>query len=178
MTVVFDASFLIPLLDEDAQLDDPLLRRKVNHLVTELHKTREVIVVPTPALSEYLAGAGAAGPKILQILTTNARFRVAPFDTTAAVEAAADLAAAKAAGDKKGGVDAPFQKIKFDRQIIAVARVMGCTRIFSNDPHFKTLVGMRGPEVVNFADLPEPPQDVQLKLQLDVAPEQPSEDAD
>lgn len=35
MTVVFDASFLIPLLDEDAQLGDPSVRPKVNYLVAE-----------------------------------------------------------------------------------------------------------------------------------------------
>lgn len=174
MTVVFDASFLIPLLDEDAQLGDPSVRPKVNYLVAEFHKAREVIVVPTPALSEYLAGAGAAGPKYLQILTGSAHFRVVPFDTLAAVEAAADLASAIAAGDKKGGAAAPFQKIKFDRQIIAVARVTGSARIYSNDPHFKTLVGPRGPEVVNFDELLEPPQDAQLKMRLDL----PLENAD
>lgn len=176
MAVVLDASFLIPLLDENARIDVPDARKKVNYLVAELEKAREVIVVPTPALSEFLSGADEAGPKYLQIIAASARFQVADFDTLAAVEAAAEIVEAKRAGDKKGGVDASWQKIKFDRQIIAIARVTGVTKIYSHDPHFKTLVGLKGPEVVDFSDLPLPPEGAQMAMNF--SPEEDSEPAE
>jgi predicted nucleic acid-binding protein len=168
MTVVFDASFLIPLLDENARIDVPDARSKVSFLFAELDKAREVILVPTPALAEFLTGAGEAAPKYLQIITSSARFRVEPFDTLAAVELAADTARAKEAGDKKGSIDAPWQKVKFDRQIVAIARVHAARLIYSNDPHFGPLVGQRGPQVVDFAALPMPPEPPQLAMDLNL----------
>ena len=61
--VVFDASFLIPLLDPQVKgvgkVDGRLL-----HLINTLDKQKDVIIVPTPALSETLIGAGDAAPEI------------------------------------------------------------------------------------------------------------------
>jgi hypothetical protein len=109
--------------------------------------------------------AEAAGPAWVRILGNSARFRVAPFDTLAAVEAATMTAEAIKAGDKLGGVQPGsnvWQKVKFDRQIIAVSRVQGATVIYSHDPDMKTLVGPVGPQVLSLADLPLPPQDAQI----------------
>ena len=55
--VVFDATFLMLFLDPKVKNgvgDNP----RVDHLVETLTKSRERIVVPTPALSELLVGAG------------------------------------------------------------------------------------------------------------------------
>jgi hypothetical protein len=51
MTVTFDASFLIPMLDDKAPEAVTGARRRVRYLVSELEKSKDVIVVPTPALS-------------------------------------------------------------------------------------------------------------------------------
>jgi hypothetical protein len=60
--VAFDASFLIPLLDPKVKgigdVDGRLLQ-----LVSTLDKQKATIIVPTPALSETLIGAGDAAPK-------------------------------------------------------------------------------------------------------------------
>jgi hypothetical protein len=76
--------------------------------------------------------------------------------------------AAIKAGDKLGGVTAGWQKVKFDRQIIAIARVQGANRIYSHDPDLKTLVGAAGPQVLALDDLPNPPADAQLDLKFDI----------
>jgi hypothetical protein len=55
--VVFDSSFLIPLLDPQVkgvgEVDERLL-----HLIATLDRQKDIIIVPTPALSETLIGAG------------------------------------------------------------------------------------------------------------------------
>lgn len=165
--VVFDATFLIPLFDQKANEPEPGARRKLKYLFDELCREKARIVVPTPALSEYLVGAGEAGPKYLAIMGRSANFRIADFDTKAAVETAARIREAKDDGDKRSGCKEDWQVIKYDRQIIAIAVVEGVSRIYSNDPHFKKLVGPKGPQVVAFADLPDPPELDQKEMHFD-----------
>jgi hypothetical protein len=62
--VVFDASFLIPLFDPKANEPEPGARRKLNYLFSELEKTKARIVVPTPALSEYLVRGWSCWAKV------------------------------------------------------------------------------------------------------------------
>lgn len=169
--VVFDASFLIPLFDKNANEPEPGARRKLNYLFAELERSKARIVVPTPALSEYLVRAGEAGPRYQAVISNSSAFRVAVFDTRAAVEAATMVKEAIDAGDKRLGLATPGQQIKFDRQIIAIARVEGVSRIYSNDSDLKTLVGTNGPQVLAFADLPEPPESDQKEMHFESADE-------
>jgi len=162
--VVFDASFLIPLLDEKAPELVPAARKKVRFLLSTINKANEVIVVPTPALSKLLVKAGEAGPEWIRILSKSARFKIAAFETLAAIEAAQMTAGAIAAGDKKGGVTSGWQKVKFDRQIIAIARVAGVEYVYSHDPDLKMLAS-GNPEVQSFDDLPLPPAGAQADME-------------
>ncbi len=161
--VVFDTTFLIPLLDPRAPEPIQAARLKIRHLINELEKAKEVIAIPTPALSELLTKAGAAGPEWIRILSSSARFRIVAFETLAAVEAALMTEAAIARGDKKSGLK-DWGKVKFDRQIIAIARVTGSRCIYSHDAHFKTLVGTGGPQVLDLDDLPLPPAGAQIDM--------------
>ncbi|WP_154820077.1 hypothetical protein SR858_26740 [Duganella zoogloeoides] len=54
-------------------------------------------------------------------------FIIVPFDEKAAVECAINVADALAAGDKKGAERRTLAKIKFDHQIVAIAKVNGAT---------------------------------------------------
>src|SRR5215207_5601583 len=101
--VVFDASFLIPVLDP--QVKGVEGNPRLEHLIATLDKQRAVIVIPTPALSETLIGAGEAAPKYLDILGKTSRLRIAPFGERAAIEAAARHREAIRAGDKKEGLE-------------------------------------------------------------------------
>jgi predicted nucleic acid-binding protein len=166
--VVFDASFLLPLLSNKAHVSIAGAHGRVAYLYAQLSKTKEPIVVPTPALAEVLAKARAATAEYIRILTKTAAFRVVPFDTKAAIELSQQFELAAATGDKRGGVPAEVSrhKIKFDRQIISIARATESRVIYSDDPDFKKLVGGKGPEVIDFASLPEPAEDAQLDLGL------------
>jgi hypothetical protein len=136
--VVFDADFLILLLQPDQQLTNPTTKEpltrvpdRFNELLKSLQKRREKIIVPTPALSEVLVlVSDRANDYLMEIINTYG-FEIASFDTRAAIEAAIAAAAAKQRGDKKGGSKETWAKIKFDRQIVAIAKVKGATAIYS-----------------------------------------------
>jgi predicted nucleic acid-binding protein len=152
--VIFDASYLIPLLDPRVKgiSDNP----RVNHLFATLEKAKAKIIIPTPALSEVLIGAGDAAPKYLEIINRSARFKVVPFGERAAVEAAAAHREAIDAGNKKEG-DISWAKIKFDRQIMAIAKVEGADCIYSDDGDLVRLGQKDGISVVALDQLPHPP---------------------
>jgi hypothetical protein len=67
-------------------------------------------------------------------------------------------------GNKRGGSDATWAKVKYDRQIVAIAKVHGATTIYSDDGDIATLGKRAKIEVVSLAELPLPPQKAQLDL--------------
>jgi hypothetical protein len=91
------------------------------------------IIIPTPALSELLVRAGDDMQSLVNMLQKSAVFHIVPFDTLAAIEVAAMTQRAIDNGDKRGGVDCSWAKIKYDRQIIAIAKVHRATAIYSDD---------------------------------------------
>lgn len=153
--VVFDTSFLVPLLDP-AIKGSGEVRPKLKHLIDTLDRQRDVVIIPTPALSEVLIGAGDTASRYLDILSKTPRFRIAPFGTRAAVEAAERHRRAIHASDKKEGMES-WSKLKFDRQIIAIAKVEGAERMYSNDGDVYRLGQADGLVVVRLEDLPDPP---------------------
>ena len=103
---------------------------------------------------------------MLQI-TQSMWFEVAPFDQRAAVESALALKRAlKSVKGKKLGSTSSWQKIKVDRQIVAIAKVYGVTTVYSTDPDVLNLSRESGIEAIHAADLPPPPvAEVQLTLE-------------
>jgi len=177
--VVFDANFLIYFLDPKIKGGVGSALR-IDHLVATIQKTGERIVVPTPALSELLVKAGEAGPKYLEIIARSKFFRIAEFGERAAVEAAALTRDAIASGGKRGATpEAEWAKVKFDRQIVAIARVVGAKTIYTNDQQLAAHARAAGLEAITPDDLPEPPAPPQLEMRLDpIEPEQSSDDDD
>ncbi len=148
----------------------------------ELHdQTAKIVaVIVRDALSELLVRAGDAGPKYLEIITRSKFFRVAEFGERAAVEAAALTRDAFAIGAKRGATpEADWGKVKFDRQIVAIARVLGASTIYTNDGQLAQHAKAVGVEAIGLADLPEPPVAPQLEMPLDpIEPEPPSSDGE
>jgi hypothetical protein len=76
-----------------------------------------------------------------------------------------------------------WAKVKFDRQIVAIAKVVGATVIYSDDKDVATLAKKQGIETIGVADLPLPKEDAQMTLQLEghadaQAPRAPQEEGD
>jgi hypothetical protein len=116
----------------------------------------DAVVVPTPVLAEVLVKAEEGAPGVLEQLHGQARVRVRPFDERAAVEVALMTRDALASGDKRSGSDQPWQKVKYDRQIIAIARVAGATRIYADDAGLTSFARTLGIDVVSTWELPIP----------------------
>lgn len=155
VTVVFDTTYLVPLLDARVKgvSDDP----RVSYLFETLEKLKAKIIIPTPALSEVLIGAGDAAPKYLEIIARSARFKVVPFGDRAAVEASDAHRRAINVGDKREGTDTTWAKVKYDRQIMAIAKVENADCVYSNDPHLVSMGRRDGIPVTTLAELPNPP---------------------
>lgn len=178
MTVLFDTSVLILALQPNAKppldpsTDKPVehAKQRVEYLIKTLSKAKAKVIIPSPVLSELLVGAGAAGPQYIQELQKSP-FRVSPFDTRAAIE----CADAMANHGTKGKSAETRAKVKFDRQIVAIAKVERVDAIYSDDDHIHKLGAQAGLKVVRTFELELDPDEAQHKLPL-VPRVEPDED--
>jgi predicted nucleic acid-binding protein len=127
MAVVFDASVLIDLFNKRLTGDR---RARLDHLVESLRKARTKVLIPTPALAEFLVRAGKARELYLNEITNASSFSIESFDQRAAIECALLLEEAWARGQKS---KVTHTKFKFDWQIVAIAASRNATAIYSDD---------------------------------------------
>jgi hypothetical protein len=135
--------------------------KRIERLLSEL-TAADTIIIPTPVLAEVLVQADEGGPALLAALGAQARMKVRPFSERAAVETAAMTREAMQAGDKRGGSPAPWQKVKVDRQVVAVARVENATRIYADDSNLVEFARRLGMDVFSTWELPMPEQEENL----------------
>lgn len=167
-TICVDANFLVALLDLDSKWVSEETRSRISYFVAMLDIAKSVIVVPTPAVAEYLVKANQAGLLSLKKLQGRALVRICDFNLASAYECALlDGAAMNGQQDKKDGSDSSWQKIKIDRQIVAIARVNSCTAMISNDESVAANCNRLGIDIFRFDDLPLPPEPAQKELPLD-----------
>jgi len=172
--VVFDTTVLLPVLwpgipvPNHPQTGQPVerFRDRIDCLVAHLDQSRTKIIIPTPVLSELLVRAGAAGPEYLAQINAQSVFRIVAFDQRAAVEVAAMAKKAIDSGDKRGGVDATWNKIKFDRQIVAIAKVEGAVALYSDDAGVRVFGKGVGLTVIGSWELPLPPEETPTLFDL------------
>lgn len=160
--VVFDATALIDLFHPRTHSDR---KAKLEHLIAELQHTKTKIVVPTPALSEFLARSGKVRDAYYSRLSTSAAFMIMAFDSRAAMECALMLDAALTGGDKRANFRT-WAKAKFDWQIVAIARVANARTIYSEDGDIARIGKRYGLVVSKTDDLPLPDSERQGKLDL------------
>jgi predicted nucleic acid-binding protein len=171
--VVIDATILMLFLRPEVSIPAGpggvrvnLARERIEFLIQQLEKARTKIIVPTPVLSEVLVRAGSvASQEIVEKLNSLAVFRVESFDARAAIEVAAmtrrDL---DRAGNKRGKATGPWAKIKYDRQIVAIAKIARATTIYSDDADIRAIAGAEDIQVVGIAELPVPEESRQGNL--------------
>ena len=163
MILAVDSSALIllvnpaanPPVDPKTKLPVAHARERVEMFLAGLSAT-DTLIIPTPVLAEVLVGAEEGGPGLLEAISGMARVKVRPFGERAAVETAMMTREAIAAGDKRGGSQAPWQKVKVDRQVVAVARAENATRIYADDHNLVEFARRLGMDVVSTWDLPVP----------------------
>lgn len=176
--VVIDATVLMLFLRPDSARPvdvngHPIERAKerIDLLIENLEAAGTKILIPTPALSEVLVRAGAQpSQRIVEEINRLAVFRIEPFDTRAAIEVAAMTRSALDSQSKKQGSAATWAKLKYDRQIVAVAKVNQADSILSDDRDIRNIARRVDIEVTGLADLPLPEATAQLDA-FDESPE-------
>ena len=95
---------------------------------------------------------------IVKEIEKSSVFRIAPFDNLAAIEVSLMTRKAMGNGKKRGAAntDCTWAKVKYDRQIIAIAKVHGATTIYSDDSDIHAHAEVEGLKVVRLVDIPIP----------------------
>lgn len=147
-------------------------RERIEQLIADLTENNERVIIPTPVLAEFLVLAGKEAPDYLDKIHGAKTLLVRPFDERAAIELTAMELQSRNKQSKKGDSDAPYQKVKFDRQIVAIAKVNGAHTIYSDDSNLCKFAVRAGLKVVSTWDLPIPPSKTPLFDELTDDPEE------
>jgi hypothetical protein len=140
-------------------------KRRAEHLVETLGKSRQKIIIPTPASAELLTAIGPDAQQYLSIISRSRLFEIASFDSRCAIELALLNRDVFATHDPKTPQE-PYQKVKIDRQIIAIFKVAGVEFIYTDDAGMAKRARLCGMTPVNTAELPLPPDDRQMQLEF------------
>jgi predicted nucleic acid-binding protein len=128
--IIFDANILITLATKDEP--DQTYERIVG-LIQDLVAAKTVIGIPAPAWAEFLCGTDIATSGIVNAMKKRSAIRILPFDEVSAFETALIHRGAQAIGRKKSAAKAPWQQVKIDRQILAIARQNQVLTIYTDD---------------------------------------------
>jgi predicted nucleic acid-binding protein len=162
--VVIDNTFLSLMLhpkarpprDPSTQKPVERIEDRIEKLIQDLDSESERMIVPTPVLAEFLVLAGNDAPEYLNRLGEMKNLLVKPFDEKAAIELAAIELKERKGPTKRGTSNSPWTKVRFDRQIVAIAKANRATRIYSDDEDVMKYAARTGIEVVRTWDLPLP----------------------
>jgi hypothetical protein len=152
-------------------------KERIELLLQNLSQAGIQVMVPTPVLSEVLVATGTDKARILNEISNAYAFKVQPFDALAAIEVAM-LTDVDLQSNKQLTADQTKAKVKFDRQIIAMAKVSGVQTIYSDDGPLARKAVANGIAVVKTTDLPLPPEDPQTTLDLKEPPSEDGENTD
>jgi predicted nucleic acid-binding protein len=140
----------------------PKSRERIEQLIADLDAEDERMLIPTPVLCEFLILAGKDGPQYLEKIQASKTLLLKPFDERSAIELAAMELSARGRGGKRAGSESPYQKVKFDRQIVAIAVVNKAHTIYSDDQDLGKFASSVGLKVVCTWNLPVPPSKTPL----------------
>ena len=178
--VGFDNTMLSILLNPNGRIPlDPATgqpvvdaKRRAENLVSQLGKSRQKIIVPTPAVAELLTAIGPSAQEYFSIVARSRLFEVASFDARCAMELACLNREVFAVNDPKN-LDEAYQKIKIDRQIIAIFKVAGVENIYTDDAGLARRARLCGMTPIFTAELELPAKDRQMNIIFDAPDEIP-----
>jgi hypothetical protein len=165
--IVFDATFAMLLIDQkasvptDADTGQPFLnaRERIEYF---LSTCEDRVVIPTPALAECLVGASGNTSELFNKLKNSYRMGIEPFDELAAIEVALMSEAESVSKGQLG--DITKAKVKYDRQIIAIAKVIGASTIYSDDANLKSRAMREGIKGVGLGEMSLPAISPQIDM--------------
>lgn len=155
-----------PPVDPATNLPVELARERLLGFIAQAEKDRRKLIIPTPATAELLTAIGPTSADYIRVINRKAVFEVRSFDEVAAVELAFLNRDIFGSLDQKNGLE-PWQKMKVDRQIIAVAKVADCERIATEDDGLGNRARLCDIEPLKIIDLPIPDSSKQGALQFE-----------
>lgn len=165
--MLVDANFLVAWVSPKTSKDD---KARLEFFLSQAEKEKSRIIIPMPVVAEYLVRADEAGLEFFNKIEKKAFIFLAPFDRVAAFECAQIDRAALLRGDKKDGVDAPWQKIKVDRQNLAIGKACGATLVISGDGDVRKTalrIGIAAKTIAEL-DLPDSARQADLDLVIQI----------
>ena len=152
MIVAFDNTFLTLVINPNAiarpdpSTGEPVphCRQRIDALIDSLSKRSGKVIVPAPSWAETLIASPDA-QALVNAIKANDAIEIVSFDARSAYELAEMTRDAIANGDKRSGSTAEWQKVKFDRQIVAIAKAHGASKLYTDDDaqaHFARLCGV------------------------------------
>lgn len=171
MIVAFDNTFLsLALHPSTKPTPNPLTGKPIEHcalrveaLIDELSSRGDTVLIPTPCLAELLTIVPDI-EKTIGDINRSVAFNLAPFDARCAIDLGEINKKAKLAGDKRSGVDAIWNEVKFDRQIAVIAKVGGASIFYTDDKNQTAFAEKAGLVVKHTWDLDLPPKYAQISL--------------
>jgi predicted nucleic acid-binding protein len=137
------------------------LEDRLEELIENLREDRERILIPTPALAEFLYLAANDGPLYLAEIDSDSIYKVGDFDQKAAVELAAmNLEIKRRRSNRQIKRDEQSTDIKsktnFDKQIVAIAVANEVRTIYSDDEGVENFASYASVSVIKMWQLPLP----------------------
>ena len=137
-TVALDGAFL------EAFLNSRTRSEAVSNLIRKLSSENAKIIIPTPALAEVLTHHPDTAPDWTRDINRYACFQVRPFDDKASFELAQIL------GENASGLR---DILRFDRQIVAIAKVYGVSVLYADSEQVITFAEECGIPAKRLKDL-------------------------
>jgi hypothetical protein len=141
--------------DPTTGLPIELARARIMAFVARMEKERRKLIIPTPASAELLTIIGPTSADYIRTINRKAVFDVRAFDEIAATELAFLNRDIFASLDGKNKL-VPWQKVKVDRQILAIAKVAQCEHILTEDGPMGNRARLCGIEPMSVCDMPIP----------------------
>ena len=171
MIVAFDNTFLSLIFNPAAKptpmpkTSDPIsyCKERIEALIDRHSNANDIVVIPTPCFAELLT----AVPDLMKAVEEINRLPsigTRGFDARCAIELALETRKAIESGDKKSGVGAGWQEVKFDRQIAVIAKVNGAEVFYTDDENQAVFAQQLGMAVKHSWDLDLPPKYAQASL--------------
>jgi hypothetical protein len=154
--IAFDTTFLTLMFVPGAKHEIANARERIEFLISDVNGAGERILIPTPAFSEILIKSGDARNAIINVLTKSSKFLIAAFDTRCALELSLMSDAAFTRSNKRGGAAGTWTKVKFDRQIVTIAKTFGARAIYSDDDAVRATAAREGLASFGVADIKIP----------------------
>ncbi|MBW4237027.1 type II toxin-antitoxin system VapC family toxin [Enterobacter roggenkampii] len=166
MRVIFDTNILVQALTgtrDGVSLTDPCTgeiisdpQKRAEALIDHVDSLGGSVLIPTPVLAEFLVGIDKHQHQAyINLIKSQSCFEIVSFDEIAAIECA-QMPSLKELKQMMSSDSA--NKVKFDRQIISIAKSTGVKEVWTHDKgvynRCQTL-GITAKSLADIAPLPE-----------------------